>query len=331
MGWLAALRRPLAEGEFDRFIDEQGRDEQAGFRSYREITARSLALFGVAPDEADRIGAGVGRWPLFADSAEGMRRLQALAPCVATTNSDRTHGEQVQEQLGLRLAGWISADEARSYKPALAHWEEASRRMKVDFGPAWWHVSAYGDYDLSVARRLGLTWVVPATAALPAGAARRGGARSDRAGGAGRSGLSDARPPIMRRWLFLFGVGLLGSCAAGPLDYAVSTPDYADYDYGPYYYGHGSPGNSLLCGAAWLPPRARLSAPAAAGYGYRMPSYQHAPPRSYGRAAPPAGHPSAGRPRPARIDRAGPGRRATGVRQWTAQTGAIQAVIAGGP
>jgi 2-haloalkanoic acid dehalogenase type II len=158
-GLAQALGRPLAGGEFDRFIDEQGRDEQAGFRSYREITARSLARFGVAPDEADRIGAQVGRWPLFTDSAEGMRRLQAIAPCVAITNSDREHGEQVQEQLGLRLADWISADQVRSYKPALPHWEEASRRSKVDFGPAWWHVSAYGDYDLSVARRLGLTCV----------------------------------------------------------------------------------------------------------------------------------------------------------------------------
>jgi 2-haloalkanoic acid dehalogenase type II len=159
-GLSQALDRDISDGEFDRFIDAQGQDEQAGFRSYREITARSLVQrFGLAPEEADRIGSGVGRWPLFADSAEGMRRLQAIAPCAATTNSDRAHGEDVQAQLGLRLAGWISADEVRSYKPSLAHWEEASRRMNVPFGRDWWHVSAYGDYDLSVARQLGLTCV----------------------------------------------------------------------------------------------------------------------------------------------------------------------------
>jgi 2-haloalkanoic acid dehalogenase type II len=159
-GLSQALGRNLSDGEFDRVIDAQGRDEQGGFRSYREITARSLVqTFGLAPEEADRIAGGVGRWPLFADSAEGLRQLQAIAPCAATTNSDRVHGEEVQAQLGLRLAGWISAEEVRSYKPSLAHWEEASRRMNVPFGRDWWHVSAYGDYDLSVARQLGLTCV----------------------------------------------------------------------------------------------------------------------------------------------------------------------------
>jgi 2-haloacid dehalogenase/putative hydrolase of the HAD superfamily len=152
--------RPVGDGEFDRFIDEQGRDEQASFRPYRDITARSLRLmFGFDAARADEVGANVGRWPLFADAALGMRQLQAIAPLVATTNSDRGHGVQVQEQLGFRLAGWVAADEVRSYKPSPAHWEEASRRMNVPFGREWWHVSAYADYDLHVARKLGLTCV----------------------------------------------------------------------------------------------------------------------------------------------------------------------------
>ena len=159
-GLEGALGRPVPGDEFDRFIDHQGQDEQSGFRPYWEITARSLErVFAMPPEEAASIGREVGRWPLFSDAAEGLRRLQALAPICATTNSDREHGQQVQEQLGFTFDGWISADEVRSYKPALAHWEEASRRMGVAFGAAWWHVSAYGDYDLSVARRLGLTCV----------------------------------------------------------------------------------------------------------------------------------------------------------------------------
>jgi 2-haloacid dehalogenase len=159
-GLAETLGRAVSDGEFDRFIDEQGRDEQAAFRPYRDITARSLRqLFGLDAARADEVGEQVGLWPLFADAAEGMRALQAIAPCVATTNSDRAHGAQVQEQLGFRLSGWVSADEVRSYKPSLPHWEEASRRMNVPFGREWWHVSAYGDYDLSVARRLGLTCV----------------------------------------------------------------------------------------------------------------------------------------------------------------------------
>jgi 2-haloacid dehalogenase len=155
-----SLGRPLTSSEFDRFIDHQGRDEQTRFRTYREITARSLVeVFGLGPEKADAIGAEVGRWPLFPDAVEGMRSLSAIAPCVALTNSDHAHGEQVQEQLGFRLSNWICAEEIRSYKPSLGHWEVASRRLGVPFGKEWWHVSAYGDYDLSVAAQLGLTAV----------------------------------------------------------------------------------------------------------------------------------------------------------------------------
>ena len=37
---------------------------------------------------------------------------------------------------------------------------EVARRRGVAFGPRWWHVSAYGDYDLRTARERGLTCVL---------------------------------------------------------------------------------------------------------------------------------------------------------------------------
>lgn len=81
------------------------------------------------------------------------------APCGATTNSNRAHGEQVQHQLGFRLTyGWC-AEEIGCYKPDPRVWEHAARAARMPFGRAWWHVSAYADYDLSVARRLGLSTV----------------------------------------------------------------------------------------------------------------------------------------------------------------------------
>jgi 2-haloacid dehalogenase len=150
----------VAPGDFDRIVDRQAVLERDGSIPYRDITARSLVEeVGLAPEAADRIGAAVGTWPLYPDSREGLRRLQAVAPCVAMTNSDRAHGEQAQEQLGFRLAGWVCAEDLRLYKPDPAFWRAVGARCGIEPSPDWWHVSAYADYDLDVARSLGLTTV----------------------------------------------------------------------------------------------------------------------------------------------------------------------------
>ena len=161
-GVAEAVGRPLDDAAFDRVVDHQGRAEQAHpDRPYRAVVADSLvAELAVPRRDAEEIGAGAGRWPLFVDAAAGLRRLQAIAPCAATTNSDRAHGEQVQEQLGFRLSHWLCAEEIGCYKPSRAVWEEAARRLGAPLDRSWWHVSAYADYDLEVARALGLTTVL---------------------------------------------------------------------------------------------------------------------------------------------------------------------------
>ncbi|HEY6910047.1 MAG TPA: HAD family hydrolase [Myxococcales bacterium] len=164
LDWRRGLREALGGNlpgaDFDRIVDRQGELEREEFRLYSAIVARSLVeVCGVDPARAARIGADAGRWPLFADSAEAMRRLRTVAPCAATTNSDLLHGDQVRAQLGA-LDGWICAEEVRAYKPDPAIWQAASRRMGVPFGRDWWHVSAYADYDLATARSLGLTCVL---------------------------------------------------------------------------------------------------------------------------------------------------------------------------
>ena len=158
---LAAAGRPLSGSEFDRVVDRQGELEQElPFRTYREITALSLVeVLGLDPAAADRVGASVGTWPLYPDSAAALRRLLAATPCAAMTNSDRAHGEGVRASLGFPLTAWICAEDVRCYKPAPRFWREVGRRLGVPPGPDWWHVSAYADYDGEVAASLGLTTV----------------------------------------------------------------------------------------------------------------------------------------------------------------------------
>ena len=155
--WRAGLPAGV---DFDAVVDRQGELEREGYRPYAEIVAQSLVdEAGYAADEAAQVGASAGAWPLFADSRDALWTLQSIAPCAAITNSDVTHREQVMAQLGFGLQGWICAEEVRAYKPDVALWHAASRRMGVPFSKEWWHVSAYADYDLGVAKSLGLTCV----------------------------------------------------------------------------------------------------------------------------------------------------------------------------
>jgi 2-haloalkanoic acid dehalogenase type II len=156
----AAAGRPLQPGEFDRIVDVQGELEQGDFLDYAEITRRSLVqVIGLGDAAAAQIGANVGRWPAYSDSATALRALLRVAPCAAMTNSDRAHGEQMQQQLGFRLSDWLCAQETCVYKPNPKFWHFMASRRNVGPGPRWWHVSAYADYDLAVAHRLGLTTV----------------------------------------------------------------------------------------------------------------------------------------------------------------------------
>jgi 2-haloacid dehalogenase len=157
---LARRGRSLSVADFDRVMDAQGRDEQAQFLPYREITARSLVSeLEMGRVEAEEIGIELGAWPPFADAAPGLTALLKLAPCVAMTNSDLAHRGGVQSSLGLQLSDWVCAEEIRVYKPSPRFWQVVSERLKVPLGRHWWHVSAYADYDLDVAASLGLSTV----------------------------------------------------------------------------------------------------------------------------------------------------------------------------
>jgi 2-haloalkanoic acid dehalogenase type II len=156
----AAQGIEVDERQFEAVIDHQARAESEPYRPYAEIMAESLVrVLGLSRKAARSIAEEAGTWPLFPDSADGLRALMRIAPCVAMTNSDQTHGKQVQENLGFRLNGWICAEDVRCYKPAPEFWTAVSARRGIPFGSDWWHISAYADYDMETAARLGLTTV----------------------------------------------------------------------------------------------------------------------------------------------------------------------------
>jgi len=179
LDWRTGLREaieaagsPFDEEAFDRVIDAQARMESGPFRPYAEIVAESLVeVLDLDRAAARDIGRSAGTWPLYPDSRDALRRLRAIAPCAATTNSDREHGAQVEASLGFRLDAWICAEDVGVYKPDARVWHAASARTGVPPGASWWHASAYGDYDLATARGLGLTCVYVARPHARPGAA----------------------------------------------------------------------------------------------------------------------------------------------------------------
>jgi 2-haloalkanoic acid dehalogenase type II len=167
LDWRTGLQRDLASRDivlsaesFEALLVRQEELERECFRPYAEITSRSLTdVLSLPEREAEAIGANVGHWPLYPDSARALHRLMDRVPCVAMTNSDRAHGEQVQGHLGFRLTHWICAEDVQVYKPDPRFWQAVAARTGFPLDHSWWHVSAYADYDLGTAHALGLTTV----------------------------------------------------------------------------------------------------------------------------------------------------------------------------
>lgn len=153
-------RLKLNREMFGRIIDFQGIAEQSVFRKYTDISTDSLMkVAGMNPTDAAEISRNLGLWPLFPDSKDAIATMMKHCDCIAMSNSDLIHAEQVQRQLGFKMSHWYSSEEFRVYKPNPSFWRKVSERQGISFSKRWWHVSAYADYDLGVAKSLGLTCV----------------------------------------------------------------------------------------------------------------------------------------------------------------------------
>jgi putative hydrolase of the HAD superfamily len=162
---VGGVARERAAASFDAMVDAQGRLEQAKpGRRYRTIVAEAASVvLGIDAPLADAVAATVGRWPPYPDSTAALARLARVAPLVALTNSDSDQGAEVRAALGgeekVPWHRWLCAEETGIYKPDPRAWEACRAATNVAEGDAWWHVSAYADYDLDEARRRGLTTV----------------------------------------------------------------------------------------------------------------------------------------------------------------------------
>jgi 2-haloacid dehalogenase len=190
----AATKQMAATGEelLAAFGEAESVAEQARPSTiYREIlreTMKGMALkFGKTASAAEQeaLAASVGDWPVFKDTAEGLRVLHVWHKLMVVSNVDKTSFARTAPKLGVTLDGLVTAEDVGAYKPDKRMFERAmqvARELGVKKEEIL-HVAQSLFHDVAPAKALGLStvWVD-----------RRGG----RAGGATPKSPGDVRPHL---------------------------------------------------------------------------------------------------------------------------------------
>lgn len=181
-GILAALRSLLERHGVD---PAPGADEllalyaelepaaQAGeYRPYRDVLAdvtRGLASeFGLSldPGQEHTIAESIRNWPAFKDTTKALARLGAYYDLAILSNIDRGLFEQTRPRLLAVPAGFepfdfaavITAEDTRSYKPAIGHFWHAIQTLGVP-GARILHVAQSLYHDVVPAQSMGISTV----------------------------------------------------------------------------------------------------------------------------------------------------------------------------
>ena len=170
-GLLAALRDALPgaagvddDAVLETYAGHEAEAERPPYRSYREVLAAGLR--GVAADLGLEVGhAALARfsesvrdWPAFPDSAETLARLHERYRLGVITNCDTDLFAASNERLGATFDWVVTAELARSYKPALTGFELAFETIDVPRERIL-HVAQSLFHDHVPAKQLGLTSV----------------------------------------------------------------------------------------------------------------------------------------------------------------------------
>lgn len=135
------------------------------FRPYRDVTRialeRAAEDIGVQLDSAGRtsIADNWRRIAPFDDTLAALHGLRADGWSVAVlTNCDNDLFAQTQQRIAFDFDRVVTAQEVRSYKPALGHFEKF---REITRGDPWVHAACSWFHDIEPAMRLGIrrVWI----------------------------------------------------------------------------------------------------------------------------------------------------------------------------
>jgi 2-haloacid dehalogenase len=154
-------RRALAEW----YIAMEAQFEAEGFHLYKDVldrvgrrVLRSLDA-GIPDDKASPLPSSLGDWQPFPEVPAALRALVAQGRYLAIlSNVDRDLLELSIGRLGIRPDLAITAEDARSYKPAPGHWRRFLQRSGAS-AERTVHVGASQFHDMRPAAALGFRTV----------------------------------------------------------------------------------------------------------------------------------------------------------------------------
>lgn len=159
--------RTLEDAQILKLYSEfEPRQQSGGYRSYRDVLASvvrdfaSKMQFAVSNDEANGLAESIGSWEPFADTVDGLRRLQTLYKLAVLSNIDDDLFALTAPKLGAAMDMVVTAQQVRSYKPAFNNFEALLRRCNVARSELL-HVAESLYHDVVPARTLGIAtlWV----------------------------------------------------------------------------------------------------------------------------------------------------------------------------
>ncbi|MGE3538052.1 MAG: haloacid dehalogenase type II [Candidatus Tectimicrobiota bacterium] len=136
---------------------EPYRDYATILRSVLESMGRRLG-FTPTPEEGQHFARSVKDWPAFADVPRALQALQQHYKLAIISNIDDELFALSAPRLQVRFDWVITAQQARSYKPAPRHFQLAFERLGVPQS-AILHIAQSLFHDIAPARALGLATV----------------------------------------------------------------------------------------------------------------------------------------------------------------------------
>ena len=171
--WNAGIRGQLErlfgseQGErlLERYHELEPQVQSEAYRSYAEVLTLTLERLAreegltIPEGESSSLARSLPEWPPFREVPGALGELRERGWQLAIlSNSDRDLIAASQRQLGVPFDLAVVAEDVRSYKPALGHWERFFDMTTADRSTHV-HVAASLFHDIEPAAELGLTTV----------------------------------------------------------------------------------------------------------------------------------------------------------------------------
>jgi 2-haloacid dehalogenase len=167
-------------GEFE------AKAESGPYRKYRDVLQSVVRAFGerlgfeASPAEMGELSESVPGWPPFPDTVAALQQLKRRFKLAIISNIDDDLFAETQRLLGVDFDAVITAEQAQGYKPSVANFQLALRRLGIDRANLL-HAGQSIYHDVIPAQSLGIAtvWVNRKSARPGVGAVIRAEGKPD--------------------------------------------------------------------------------------------------------------------------------------------------------